>query len=291
MPSRCHQSITPYVSEAACLQSEPDQEGLLWDPSGGMGNAAMAEALATRGADGNFADHGIRPPDQGPFARRVALTFDDGPDIASTPLVLDILKKYGIEATFFVHGEEIDGEEAEALLRRMRDEGHIVANHSERHENLGRNPERAGPSIAATHDRIDEVTDPSDPRFFRFPGGNASQESIGAAEGQGYAVVGWHGDSNDWCYNDRGPVGSCDLVAPRHRDNLVSNVLAEADRYEGGILLFHDNRAYTADVLPQILDALINEGFTFTNLDDEATFPLLNSQASQLAPGAHRGSP
>ncbi len=46
----------------------------------------MVEVLATRGTDWSFVDRGIRPPDQGPFQRRVALTFDEGPDVASTPL-------------------------------------------------------------------------------------------------------------------------------------------------------------------------------------------------------------
>ena len=58
-------------------------------------------------------------------------TFDDGPSPATTPKVLDVLKKHGVHATFFITGGNIAGNEA--LLQRERDEGHLVANHQWKH--------------------------------------------------------------------------------------------------------------------------------------------------------------
>ena len=58
----------------------------------------------------------------------VALTFDDGPNATTTPQALDILAKYKIKATFFVQGKNVVGNEA--ILKRMKAEGHEVGNHS-----------------------------------------------------------------------------------------------------------------------------------------------------------------
>jgi peptidoglycan/xylan/chitin deacetylase (PgdA/CDA1 family) len=57
----------------------------------------------------------------------VALTIDDGPHAGITPRVLDVLARHGVKATFFVLGEQIEGNED--LLARMRDEGHEIGNH------------------------------------------------------------------------------------------------------------------------------------------------------------------
>lgn len=302
--SRCYDNFTPYTSREECLASEPTvgpmalPEASVDTPAGASpwGNAAAQEALAstaTRGRDGNFAQprNGVGAPDTAGFGKKVALTFDDGPNVETTPIVLDVLDRFGIKATFFIHGEKVDSDEARALLARMEASGHIVANHTERHEMLGPKPDRARESIAATHERIAPYQE-GDPRYMRFPGGNASTGSVDAAEDQGYAVVGWNVDSADWCYDEpRGGVGVCDpatfqWVADEHRDSLTDNVLAQTKKFDGGILLFHDTRPYTADQIDEIITALLDAGFSFTNLDDPETFPILNGWAASLTPAA-----
>jgi peptidoglycan/xylan/chitin deacetylase (PgdA/CDA1 family) len=62
---------------------------------------------------------------------RIALTFDDGPDNSTTPLLLDSLKKYDIPATFFLTGEKCA--ENPAMLRLISDHGHVLANHGYHH--------------------------------------------------------------------------------------------------------------------------------------------------------------
>jgi len=66
--------------------------------------------------------------------RSVALTFDDGPDPIDTPRLLDILREKGVKATFFVIGKRAD--QHPEIVRRAREEGHLIANHTWSHPNL-----------------------------------------------------------------------------------------------------------------------------------------------------------
>jgi peptidoglycan/xylan/chitin deacetylase (PgdA/CDA1 family) len=266
------------------------------------GNQAQQEAVA-RPNGLILPQDQTKKGDKRSFQGKVTLTFDDGPSLESTPQVLDILKKHGIQATFFVHGERVSSAEAEALLQRMRDEGHIVANHSMKHSMDEDNREVATTAAGETADIIAPYQDPTHPTFFRAPGGNGDSKTLSNLEGYvpegkedplGLAAVGWHGETNDWCYDDKkfGGEGICDRVkdAGRRKD-LVANVLHDAGKYEGGIMLFHDNRQYTADHLDEIITALkeakidgIEDGYQFTNLDDEQAYPRLNAYAQQLNP-------
>ena len=62
------------------------------------------------------------------------LTFDDGPHATNTPKLLDILKKYNVKATFFIVTERLNASTL-PILKRMVDEGHIVASHDHKHDN------------------------------------------------------------------------------------------------------------------------------------------------------------
>ena len=66
--------------------------------------------------------------------RVVALTFDDGPNEVTTPRVLDVLKRYGVQATFFVVGQS--AEQYPEIVQRIVSEGHTVANHTYSHKAL-----------------------------------------------------------------------------------------------------------------------------------------------------------
>src|SRR5581483_5289633 len=66
--------------------------------------------------------------------RAVALTFDDGPNPDATPLILDALRDRGVKATFFILGRH--AEQWPALVKRVADEGHSIANHGYFHRKL-----------------------------------------------------------------------------------------------------------------------------------------------------------
>ena len=102
-------------------------------------------------------------------ARRLALTFDDGPDPVHTPKVLDLLHDAGARATFFVVGAR--AARAPDLVREMVARGHEVENHTWSHANLWLcGPRRTEQEIARAHELIADLAG-RPPRFFRPPWG------------------------------------------------------------------------------------------------------------------------
>jgi len=224
---------------------------------------------------------GTVPPDRRGFGKRIALTFDDGPDLAKTPQVLEVLAAHGAQATFFVNGSKVRGDEHRALLQQVALAGHLVGNHSQNHADLSQaSNEKLRSEVSQTHDAL--VSAGVTPQFFRFPFGAANCGAAAYVRERGYRVTGWHIDSADWCYAAaRGGVGHCDpatfrWVPDQYRDDIAAYVVSQARATGGGVLLFHDVHAYTVNVLDDVLSALEADGFTFVRLDDATVFPLLN---------------
>lgn len=264
---------------AAC---EPGAESEGYEPSADE-LAGWDEAAAERaeGKADNASCSGSVLPDQRGFAKRIALTFDDGPHLTNTPKVLEILAAHDIKATFFVNGNKITSDAHRALLQEMAAAGHLIGNHSQNHKNLktvGTTTLRA--EVTATGDTLTALG--LAPRYFRFPFGSAGCTAAGIVREYGYRVTGWHIDSADWCYaSATGGVGYCDArtfrwVPDRYRSDIVAYVASQAKATGGGVLLFHDVHGYTTTVLDAVLSRLEADGFTFVRLDDAATFPNLN---------------
>jgi peptidoglycan-N-acetylglucosamine deacetylase len=152
---------------------------------------------------------------------QVALTFDDGPDLIYTPKILDILKKNQVKATFFLVGE--NAQRYPQMVKRIIEEGHVVANHSYNHPNFRKVSElQFHDQIQKTEKILQKLTGYS-PKLIRPPYGNINEEQIKWTASQHFTVVNWNVDSLDW----RG------LTA----DQVVSNVLA--DTSSGSIILQH----------------------------------------------------
>jgi cellulose synthase/poly-beta-1,6-N-acetylglucosamine synthase-like glycosyltransferase/peptidoglycan/xylan/chitin deacetylase (PgdA/CDA1 family)/spore germination protein YaaH len=198
----------------------------------------------------------------------VALTFDDGPDSDWTPKILDVLKRKGVPATFFVVGENALSHPQ--LLNRIVAEGHELGNHSYTHPNIATlSPRGVSLELNAT-ERLVEAYTGRGMRLFRAPYfGDAeptTADELGpalAAQQRGYLNVGLHVDTEDW----QRP-GAQAIV-----DNAVREVEAgNADR-SGNIVLLHDgggNRAETLAALPVIIDALRAKGYRFVHTADLA---------------------
>lgn len=158
-------------------------------------------------------------------ARVVALTFDDGPDPASTPAVLDSLGAAGVRATFFLLVGRARANPG--LVERMIVEGHEVGLHGPDHRRLTALP--AGEVVrrlrVARNDLETVVGQPI--RLFRPPFGSQSLTTWMAARLAGLEPVVWSIDIEDWVDQ---PI-----------DTLVSRALAEA--HPGGVLLLHDTLA------------------------------------------------
>ena len=127
-----------------------------------------------------------------------ALTFDDGPHAVWTPILLDGLKERGVKATFFLMGQNIPGNEE--IVERMVREGHLVGNHSYRHEPLTQaGLEQVCDSFARTGEMIWEITGIR-PEYARPPYGDWNEELECRTE---LSTVLWDVDSLDWKCQDR----------------------------------------------------------------------------------------
>ena len=154
----------------------------------------------------------------------VALTFDDGPDPASTPAFLDALDALGWRATFFMLGEMTRRDPG--LAREVADRGHEIAVHGDVHGNmLRRTPGVARDDIRRAHDCVVSATGVA-PRWFRPPFGISSYASLRTARDLGMRTVLWTTWGRDW-----------------RREATPETVVADVTRryLDGGTVLLHDS--------------------------------------------------
>lgn len=175
----------------------------------------------------------------------VALTFDDGPDPASTPRILDTLDGLGWKATFFCLGVQVD--RAPDLTRELVRRGHEVGVHGYRHTSHLRRPAPwATRDVLAARDRIATVAG-VEPRWFRPPYGAVSASSLAAARASGLQLVLWTSWGLDWQESATG-------------ESVVANV--ERTWVPGATVLLHDSDITSApgswrstvEALPRLAD-------------------------------------
>ena len=182
-----------------------------------------------------------------PAPRRcIALTFDDGPSPQTTAALLDGLKERGAHATFFLIGEQIAGNEA--IVRRMKDEGHQIGNHSFTHARLDAADAAALGEIQKTDDALRDVLGDGS-YWIRPPWGFASEALKSAVT---VPLIFWTLDTMDWS------VRSKELVA----HHIIENVRT------GDIVLLHDLYDTSADAALQVIDVLGAQGYEFVTLEE-----------------------
>ncbi len=222
---------------------------------------------------------GVTVPDRNGFNKRIALTFDDGPNPATTPQVIAILEKHHAPATFFTNGSRYSTQAAKDLAKKIAAHpDFILANHSQNHINLA---EQSAARVATEIDRTDALIREAGetPKYFRFPFGSANCTAKKQAQDRGYVVTGWHIDSADWCYAAGGGVckkSTFKFVPDNMRSDMKAYVMSQVKSFNGGILLMHDIHPSTANALDGILTALEADGYTFVRLDDTTAFPKLH---------------
>ncbi len=197
----------------------------------------------------------------------VAITFDDGPHPEFTPRLLDALKERNIKATFFMVGRNAAA--YPAIVRRMAEEGHEVANHTWAHPLLtSYGNEGVDSQLRRTHDAIVKACGTA-PLLYRPPYGAARLTQRRAIQERfGYPTILWDVDPLDWQ-----PPRSVQKVY----DRVLQNVKA------GSIVLLHDIHQTTVDAMPAIFDVLIARGYQMVTVTQ-----LINLEASQApAPPLH----
>lgn len=271
--------VTGCVADEELLDIDEDLTAA-WEENMNAGDSADTAACS-----------GVVVPDRGPFNNKVALTFDDGPNLTNTQIVVDVLNAHGATGTFFINGRSVTSETHMEFLREMREAGHIIANHTETH------PNSTQISIDKFRSEVDQVTQilddvgvPEGGRFFRFPYGASNCATAEEVRSRGYAITGWHIDTADWCFaNSRDGVGYCSPSTFRHvpdnyRDDFAGFTLSQAQSRGGGVLLMHDVHGFSANHLDEVLTTLENAGFEFVGLDDDNTFPFLNGADPNAMP-------
>lgn len=129
-------------------------------------------------------------------ARDIYLTFDDGPNPATTPGLMELFEEEGVKATFFVIGNQV--EKHENLLKLVSDRGHSIGNHTYSHPFLpALSQKQLEKEILVTSQRIKDITG-SAPKLFRPPFGIADSRAQKLLKEQSMDIVYWSAFSEDW---------------------------------------------------------------------------------------------
>jgi cellulose synthase/poly-beta-1,6-N-acetylglucosamine synthase-like glycosyltransferase/peptidoglycan/xylan/chitin deacetylase (PgdA/CDA1 family) len=191
------------------------------------------------------------------MGKRIALTFDDGPDLHYTPKVLDILSREKVPASFFVVGNNVV--KNPDIAKRIVAEGHILGNHTFNHIDFNyAGTLRSNQEINQTQ-RVIRATTNHDTAYFRPPyAGNDDQtirdsiKGILYAQKMGYSITSYQFDSNDWQF-----ASGFKPVMP---------TLDNSDQ----VILLHDgggDRSRTLTYVQQLIKLARSKGYTFVNLD------------------------
>jgi len=206
--------------------------------------------------------------------RKLAITFDDGPNPSITPKLLDLLDRYKARATFFLIGRYL--RECPELAREIAARGHIVGNHTESHPSLfWRRPAEIRVELRLTHSAIKNVLG-APPRWFRPPFGLRNPWLAGEARELNMQVVMWTLLPGDW----RAP--SVEWLI-RRMQPIASRAQRGLKRASGTgeILCLHDgghreqnaDRRCTLAALEHWLPRWRDLGLEFVTIEDAVTAP------------------
>jgi peptidoglycan/xylan/chitin deacetylase (PgdA/CDA1 family) len=183
-------------------------------------------------------------------SRGVNITIDDGPDPVWTPQVLDVLREYGVKATFCMVGTQAQAHPD--LVKKVVAAGHRLCDHSVSHDTtMDKKPQAyQSQQILDAERMITEASGGVRPMYYRAPGGAFTPYSRKLAASRGMRPLGWNVDTKDF---ER--PGTDTVVATVQRE--LSN---------GPTLLFHDaggDRSQTVEALRRILPWLKQQGYSF----------------------------
>lgn len=184
----------------------------------------------------------------------IYLTFDSGYENGCTAQILDVLKKHGVSAAFFLVGNYI--EQNPELVRRMVAEGHTVGNHTYHHRDMSKLAD-----MSAFRRELEEletlyttVTGEPMKKFYRPPQGVYSEENLKMAQELGYHTVFWSLAYVDWL-NDSQPTS----------EQAFSKLIPRI--HNGAVVLLHSTSQTNAAILDDLLTRWEELGYRFGTLE------------------------
>lgn len=187
--------------------------------------------------------------------RSITLTFDNGPTVAVTPAVLDVLARQKVLATFFVLGQNLQSKETRALIQRAAEEGHWIGNHTYTHAvplGVTTEPAASEQEIGRTQKLIGSHAHP-DKLFRPFGGGGKigphllSREAFEFLKSGGYTCVLWNSIPHDW----------------DDPDGWAETSLRHARQLSWTLAVLHDYETGAMRNLESYIENARSEGFTF----------------------------
>jgi peptidoglycan-N-acetylglucosamine deacetylase len=226
------------------LTAEVEALTAIVDETGGRLAALEEENAALRAQLGPASGSGPAPG-----AMQVTLTFDDGPHEVHTREAMDILEQHGVRGVFFVVGTEVEA--YPDVAREIVERGHVIANHSWRHDDLTQMSDaEIEADLARTNGVIEQITG-ARPACMRPPFGKVDDRVRAISERLGLSVVNWNVDTHDW----QRP-GTQGIV-----DNALNQINARAE--QGSNVLMHDgggDRTTTMAALTPIIEGVKASG-------------------------------
>ncbi|MCX7796550.1 MAG: polysaccharide deacetylase family protein [bacterium] len=186
-----------------------------------------------------------------PKLKEIAITFDDGPKPIYTPLILEILKRYSVKATFFVVGKK-------ALLyhyfiKDIIDNGHTVGNHTMHHLNLNLLPYSKKEGEILDAQSIISTLSGKRCKYFRPPGGSYDWKVEKVTRDNSLLIVLWTKETGDY-------------FIPQEESKLLL-LKAMASLVPGAIIIFHIGVKSTIEVLPEFLSYVKKKGYKIVPLE------------------------
>ncbi len=185
----------------------------------------------------------------------IYLTFDAGYEAGYTPQILDTLAKHGVKAAFFLVGNYLS--KNPELVKRMVNEGHIVANHTARHPDMAAiaDKEAFQKELADLEKQFKEITGKDMPKYYRPPQGKYSKSNLQHAHELGYKTIFWSLAYVDW-YQDKQPS----------RDQAMEKLVPRI--HPGAVVLLHSTSKTNAEILDELLTKWKALGYRFGTLDE-----------------------
>lgn len=180
-------------------------------------------------------------------SKRIALTFDDGPNEKVTPQILAVLKKYDVKATFFMVGKNVS--KNESIVKQIYGDGHEIGNHTWNH------PKLINLSNASVKNEVDNTSYAiykaigQNPTVFRPPYGATSDQVRSVIS---MPTILWSLDTLDW----------------KHRDAVKILSYVKASVKDGSIILMHDIHQSTANGLENVILYLQKQGYEFVTVSE-----------------------